>query len=113
VSGESSLLSVGSSPLSLASPDPWPAGQECVARWQEDGVWYRARVEGGTKGLYSVSFIDYGNSDSVAGEDLVEGLADIPNDQLAATCQTGATAGRGRGGGGEEGRGGALPTLYI
>ena len=81
MSGESSLLSVGSSPLSLASPDPWPAGQECVARWQEDGVWYRARVEGGTKGLYSVSFIDYGNSDSVAGEDLVEGLADIPNDQ--------------------------------
>ena len=42
------------------------AGLDCVARWSEDQVWYRAQVaEVRPSGEFLVVFTDYGNSDLV------------------------------------------------
>ena len=42
------------------------AGSDCVARWSEDQVWYRAQVaEVRPSGEFLVVFTDYGNSDLV------------------------------------------------
>ena len=42
----------------------WSAGETCLARWEVDGVWYRARVvEATSEGFTRVLFVDYGNQD--------------------------------------------------
>ena len=43
----------------------------CEARFKLDENWYRARVLRGVgKNQYEVEFIDFGNQDTVSGEDL-------------------------------------------
>ena len=55
------------------------AGQECVAKWSEDDVWYRAQVaEIGKDGKVLVVFTDYGNSAFVEEGQLVAGVEGIP-----------------------------------
>merc|ERR1719234_3116927 len=55
------------------------AGQDCVAKWNEDDVWYRAQIaEVGTDGKVLVVFTDYGNSAYVEEGELVAGVEDIP-----------------------------------
>ena len=55
------------------------AGQDCVAKWNEDGVWYRAQVaEVGKDGKVLVVFTDYGNSAYVEEGGLVAEVDGIP-----------------------------------
>lgn len=43
----------------------------CAARFKLDGNWYRAKIIRGIgKNQYEVEFIDFGNSDTVNGDDL-------------------------------------------
>jgi hypothetical protein len=77
-------------PLALQAEAPqgpgeeWQVGIRCVACWSEDLVWNRAEVsevlEG--NGLFSVYFIDYGNSAKVARGDMVAGRVAIPVGQV-------------------------------
>jgi len=55
-----------------ASGRRWARGEECEARWSEDGQWYRAVVEDYTpvERRYCVRFVDYGNEDLVPASDL-------------------------------------------
>ena len=48
----------------------WCEGKECVARWAEDGCWYRAVVDGVEGDTAVVTFTQYGNSDYCRLEDL-------------------------------------------
>ena len=48
----------------------WAEGEECVARWAEDGCWYRAVVDGVEGDTAVVTFTQYGNSDYCRLEDL-------------------------------------------
>ena len=45
-------------------------GVFCVAKFSEDGVWYRARIMSLDGGTVRVRFVDYGNEDSVPASDL-------------------------------------------
>lgn len=50
---------------------PIKQGTLCAARFKLDDNWYRAMVLRGVgKNQYEVEFIDFGNSDTVSGEDL-------------------------------------------
>merc|ERR1719318_2034900 len=57
-------------------------GSECIACWSEDSVWYNARVEGVEEGgQYHVTFTDYGNTDIVTKDRIVDKAEDIPAEQ--------------------------------
>merc|ERR1719318_1233096 len=64
---------------------PSPAvtvGSECIACWSEDSVWYNARVDGVEEGgQYHVTFTDYGNTDIVTKDRIVDKAEDIPAEQ--------------------------------
>jgi hypothetical protein len=53
---------------------PIKSGTICAAKFNEDGVWYRARVEKSIhfeeQHLYEVYFIDYGTKKDVPAENL-------------------------------------------
>jgi len=62
-------------------------GEACIARFSEDGVWYRAEVTQCSSDSYDVKFVDFGNSSCVVASDVLEiskELADIPT--LAIRC---------------------------
>ena len=40
----------------------WMEGAECVARWEEDGCWYMAVVDGVEGNTAVVTFSEFGNS---------------------------------------------------
>merc|ERR1719234_105137 len=68
------------------------AGQDCVAKWNEDGVWYRAQVAEVEKdGIVLVVFTDYGNSAYVEEGGLVAGVEDIPSGEEKDINLVGAT----------------------
>ena len=55
------------------------AGQDCVARWGENHVWYRVRIaEVGQDGKVLVAFTDYGSFAYVGERDLVAEAEGIP-----------------------------------
>ena len=57
-------------------------GQNCIAKWSEDSVWYRAEIlTDGEDGFYNVLFVDYGNEAEVGGEDIVDAASEIPEDE--------------------------------
>jgi len=60
----------------------YSVGVSCLARWSEDNVWYRAKVEKWYGGLYDVTFVDYGNTASVASNEVVSMVADLPKEEL-------------------------------
>lgn len=45
----------------IAEDTSWKVGDRCIARWEDDGVWYRAEVKEIQRNGVLVSFIDYGN----------------------------------------------------
>lgn len=50
---------------------PIKKGTLCAARFKVDDNWYRARVLRGVgKNQFEVEFIDFGNQDTVNGDDL-------------------------------------------
>ena len=56
------------------------AGLDCVARWSEDQVWYRAQVaEVRPSGEVLVVFTDYGNSDLVEEGGILAGVEEVPS----------------------------------
>ena len=48
------------------------AGQQCIARYSEDSVWYRAVILEKNDEKVNISMIDYGNRDSIAVTELKE-----------------------------------------
>ena len=50
---------------------PIKKGTLCAARFKVDDNWYRARILRSTgKNQFDVEFIDFGNQDTVSGDDL-------------------------------------------
>ena len=73
---EGALLMTGKTP-ELKRFDP-KAGLDCVARWSEDQVWYRAQVaEVRPSGEVLVVFTDYGNSDLVEEGGILAGVEEV------------------------------------
>jgi len=85
----------GNSPeLALERAEFWREGDTCLAKWAEDGVWYRARIrhffcsleneklENKRTSSALVFFVDYGNEDHVLAQNLVTTLAEIPFEDL-------------------------------
>jgi len=61
----------------------WSVGEEVVARWADDGVWYRARVEArDPAGTYTVTFLDYGNQAEVAEAAMVAHRGKVPKAEV-------------------------------
>merc|ERR1719318_1486627 len=54
------------------------AGLVCVAKWSEDGVWYRAKVDKGEGEVVEVTFLDYGNTETVTTANIVKTRSHIP-----------------------------------
>ena len=54
----------------------WKVGNRCIAKWEEDGVWYRAEVKEVQQNRVLVLFIDYGNSATVS--EVVNLFLEIP-----------------------------------
>ena len=85
----------GNSPeLALERAEFWREGDTCLAKWAEDGVWYRARIrhvfcsleneklENKSTSSALVFFVDYGNEDHVIAQNLATTLAEIPFEDL-------------------------------
>ena len=67
----------------LNTSNRWSEGCVCIAQWSEDNVWYNAVVKSDLgNGLYEVSFTDYGNNATVAGDKIVITASNIPPDQI-------------------------------
>ena len=66
------------------------AGLDCVARWSEDQVWYRAQVaEVRPSGDFLVVFTDYGNSDLVEEGGILAGVEEVAaGEQLDVHLET-------------------------
>merc|ERR1719233_2143009 len=62
-------------------------GSECVAKWTEDMVWYRARVDKVKGEMLEVTFYDYGNKEMVARRDVVMTALDIPKGDEGNTVE--------------------------
>ena len=59
----------------------WSRGETCLARWEVDGVWYRAEVVEATyEGSTRVLFLDYGNQDDATA--LVRTTAELSEDDV-------------------------------
>ena len=72
-------------PSKAVSAPVFSVGSSCLVRWDEDKVWCRARVDNYVQGIYEVTFVDYGNKETVGIEDMVHRTDDIPADQLEMT----------------------------
>ena len=59
------------------------AEQTCLAKWDDDNVWYRAKVTKTSEATVEVVFIDYGNSAILARERIVLSYQDIPAEDVA------------------------------
>merc|ERR1719341_356041 len=53
-------------------------GVVCLAKWSEDGVWYRAKVDKMEGEAVEVTFLDYGNTELVATSNIVHTRLQIP-----------------------------------
>ena len=53
-------------------------GQDCLAKWREDQVWYRGRVAELRDGQALVVFTDYGRFGLVDEKDIVASTDDVP-----------------------------------
>jgi hypothetical protein len=60
-------------------PEVFEVGDYVVAQWEEDDVWYNARVVGQEEGGYSVLFTDYENVAFVVASQIFKEVAGIPN----------------------------------
>jgi len=64
----------------------WAPGDLCIARWDEDTVWYNAEVLEVCGSKYLVRFTDYGNETEVSIDAMVSKVKDIPNDDVIDEC---------------------------
>jgi len=65
----------------LDNEQAWSAGETCLARWEVDGVWYRAKVVEASSGRSTrVLFVDYGNQDDATA--LVRTAAELGEDDV-------------------------------
>lgn len=62
-------------------------GQACIAKFKDDGAWYRAEIKSVSDSEVMVLFVDFGNSSSVDKSDILvitEELSKIP--AIAMAC---------------------------
>jgi len=64
----------------------WTPGNLCIARWDEDNVWYNAEVLKDSGSKYLVRFVDYGNEAEVNTDAMVSKVNDIPTDDVIDEC---------------------------
>merc|ERR1719450_508150 len=58
------------------------SGSVCFVCWPEDNVWYNAVIEKReSNGMFLVTFMDYGNQDTVTPDKIILKVDDIPPDQ--------------------------------
>ena len=69
-------------PAIAVSASAFSVGSSCLVRWMEDKVWCRARVDNFVKGMYEITFVDYGNKVTVVLEDMLHRVEDVPANQL-------------------------------
>jgi len=69
-------------PSTVSVMPVFPIGSTCLARWREDKIWYRAKVDSFDQGEYGVTFVDYGNTVLVKEEEMVHTAADIPSAEV-------------------------------
>ena len=62
----------------ICSPSKWTVGLACIAKWSEDCVWYRGKIENIENDFCTVSFVDYGNNDIIKIDSIVETVEEIP-----------------------------------
>merc|ERR1719318_224565 len=67
-------------------------GDDVVAKWSEDSVWYNAKVEAVNGDEYSVLFTDYGNSASAKHAEVLKSAVDIPTAEIVDECVKVTTA---------------------
>ena len=56
-------------------------GQDCLAKWREDQVWYRGRVAELRDGQALVVFTDYGRFGLVDEKDIAVNVDDVPEEK--------------------------------
>jgi len=65
------------------SVETWKSGSVCIAKWTDDGVWYRAEVLEALEGnCYTVCFLDYGNTATTTSDDMVSSRNKVPEGQI-------------------------------
>ena len=65
----------------------WTVGEVCIAKWNDDGVWYNAVIENSLPGgSYQVWFSDYGHAGFVTAENIVSSSKGIPDGELVDSC---------------------------
>ena len=65
----------------------WESGSVCIAKWTDDGVWYRAQVLEVLEGnCYTVCFVDYGNTAITTSTDMVSSRNKVPERQIIDEC---------------------------
>lgn len=82
------LQNAGSASGTTLSEDSVPAGSACIALFNEDNLWYRAKVTSRDLDTLSITFVDYGNESKVNMGDvkaLPPELSDVP--PQAFNCQ--------------------------
>ena len=69
------------------SREMWKSGSVCIAKWTDDGVWYRAQVLEVLEGnFYTVCFVDYGNTATTTSTDMVSSRNKVPERQIIDEC---------------------------
>ncbi|XP_039548347.1 tudor domain-containing 6 isoform X1 [Pimephales promelas] len=82
------LKNAGNASDTTLSEDSVPPGSACIALFNEDNLWYRAKVTSRDLDTVSVTFVDYGNESKVNVGDikaLPPELSDVP--PQAFNCQ--------------------------
>ena len=65
------------------SVEMWELESVCIAKWTEDGVWYRAKVTEVLEGnCYTVCFLDYGNTATITATDMVTSRGKVPGGEI-------------------------------
>ena len=55
-----------------------PVGITCLAKWTDD-TWYNVKILAKNEASYTVTYIDYGNSEDVLEGDIVGNVGEIPD----------------------------------
>jgi len=67
----------------LSSRCTLASGNSCVAKWAEDGMWYRAVIQEIKDHSCIVLFVDYGNNEDVSKEFILESGDEIPMEDVS------------------------------
>ncbi|KAI6660434.1 Tudor domain containing protein 1/6 like [Oopsacas minuta] len=76
-----------------SAPTEWCVGMFCLAKFVDDGAWYRSRVEEVAEDHVTVNYIDYGNSQIVSKTDVLSINQNLLQKPFAMPCRFTASYG--------------------